>query len=111
MGYIRSMHPSPLARVVAALFLGAIVIASNGGAVSAAAPGPNFILITADDLGMRLSSYGDHTIETPNIDRIATEGTRFQNAFVTQSRPAARLVAAFLRVHIRTRTARSAWRI
>ena len=85
MGYIRSMPPSPLARVVTALLLGAIVIASNGGTVSAAAPGPNFILITADDLGMQLGSYGDHTIETPNIDRIATEGTRFQNAFVTQS--------------------------
>jgi arylsulfatase A len=38
---------------------------------------PNIIIINADDLGYGdLSSYGSQTIETPNIDRLAAEGTR-----------------------------------
>ena len=44
---------------------------------AAADPRPNFVLITGDDLGVQLSSYGDHTIETPNIDGIAAAGVRF----------------------------------
>jgi uncharacterized sulfatase len=39
---------------------------------------PNIILINADDLGYGdLSCYGSRAIETPNIDRLALEGTRF----------------------------------
>ena len=39
---------------------------------------PNIILIHADDLGWGdLSSYGQQRYRTPNIDRLATEGTRF----------------------------------
>jgi arylsulfatase A len=39
---------------------------------------PNVILIQADDLGWGdLSSYGQQRYRTPNIDRLATEGTRF----------------------------------
>jgi N-sulfoglucosamine sulfohydrolase len=46
------------------------------------APGPNVLLVTADDLGWRdLSSYGNADVETPNIDRLAAEGTRFTRAF------------------------------
>ena len=39
---------------------------------------PNIILIMADDLGYgRLGSYGQKQIRTPNLDRLAAEGTRF----------------------------------
>lgn len=39
---------------------------------------PNIVLIQADDLGWGdLSSYGQVKFRTPNIDRLATEGTRF----------------------------------
>jgi arylsulfatase A len=39
---------------------------------------PNIVLIHADDLGWGdLSSYGQQRYRTPNIDRLATEGTRF----------------------------------
>ena len=39
---------------------------------------PNIVLILADDLGWGdLSSYGQQRYRTPNIDRLATEGTRF----------------------------------
>ncbi len=45
---------------------------------------PNVILITADDLGWRdPSCFGNDDLATPNIDRLAAEGVKFTNAFVT----------------------------
>lgn len=39
---------------------------------------PNVVVVLADDLGWGdLSCYGAERIQTPNIDRIADEGTRF----------------------------------
>lgn len=39
---------------------------------------PNFVYIMADDLGWAdLGSYGQELIETPRLDRMAAEGTRF----------------------------------
>lgn len=43
---------------------------------------PNVILIFADDLGRgMLSCYGQQHFETPNIDRLANEGMRFNHAY------------------------------
>lgn len=43
---------------------------------------PNIILIYADDLGRGLlSSEGQQIIKTPNIDKLAKEGMRFENAY------------------------------
>jgi len=43
---------------------------------------PNIVLMLADDLGWhQLSSNGSLYYETPNIDRIATEGMRFTDAY------------------------------
>lgn len=42
---------------------------------------PNVILIYADDLGFGdLECYGAKNVTTPNVDRLAAEGTRFTNA-------------------------------
>jgi len=38
---------------------------------------PNILYITADDLGTRLGCYG-HDIDTPNIDRLASQGVLFE---------------------------------
>lgn len=47
---------------------------------------PNIIFIMADDHAVRaVSSYGSQIIKTPNIDRIAQDGIRFVNSFVTNS--------------------------
>jgi len=47
---------------------------------------PNIILIMADDHAKKaLSCYHQGLIETPNLDRIASEGIRFNRAFVTNS--------------------------
>ena len=43
---------------------------------------PNIVLIMADDLGKEwLSCYGAEGILTPNIDRLARDGIRFDNAY------------------------------
>ena len=47
---------------------------------------PNIIFIMSDDHAQQaISAYGDQLINTPNIDRIANEGIRFANSFVTNS--------------------------
>lgn len=43
---------------------------------------PNIIFILSDDLGWGdLGCFGQQKIKTPNIDRIASEGTRFTQAY------------------------------
>ena len=47
---------------------------------------PNIIFIMSDDHAAHaISCYGSKINETPNIDRIAEEGMRFDNAFCTNS--------------------------
>lgn len=46
---------------------------------------PNIVILFPDDMGYGdLSSYGNPTINTPNIDRLAEQGVRF-TSFVTAS--------------------------
>ena len=44
---------------------------------------PNVLWIYGEDLSPDLGCYGTPAVATPNIDRLAEEGTRFPNAFVT----------------------------
>lgn len=45
---------------------------------------PNVLLIVADDLGYHdIGCYGVKDFETPNIDRIAANGVRFTDGYVT----------------------------
>ena len=46
---------------------------------------PNILLIVGEDHGCELSCYGDPVIETPNIDRLASEGVLFEHGYVTQT--------------------------
>ncbi|MBS1272287.1 MAG: Arylsulfatase [Candidatus Marinimicrobia bacterium] len=47
---------------------------------------PNILFIMSDDHAEQaISCYRSSPIETPNIDRIANEGIRFNNSFVTNS--------------------------
>jgi N-sulfoglucosamine sulfohydrolase len=56
----------------------------TGGAITAAAR-PNILLITADDLGLQLSCYGDRVIQTPHLDELAARSVRFTTAYVSQA--------------------------
>ena len=45
---------------------------------------PNILFIMADDLGKEwLSCYGSECHQTPNLDRLATGGIRFENVYAT----------------------------
>lgn len=47
---------------------------------------PNILWITGEGVPVQaLSCYGSRLIQTPNIDRIANEGMRFENAFCTNA--------------------------
>jgi N-sulfoglucosamine sulfohydrolase len=45
----------------------------------------NAVLIVADDLGMEVGCYGNKVIQTPHIDALAKNGTRFTYGFATVS--------------------------
>lgn len=48
-------------------------------------PKPNLLFITADDLGPYLGCYGEKRFSTPNMDKLAASGVRFQTAYVGQA--------------------------
>jgi arylsulfatase A-like enzyme len=49
----------------------------------AAAERPNIVWIIVDDMSANFSCCGEKQIRTPNVDRLAEEGTRFSKAFIT----------------------------
>jgi arylsulfatase A len=56
--------------------------AKAGAARSARQRPPNFVIVLVDDLGWTdVSCFGSRYYETPNIDRLASEGMRFTNAY------------------------------
>lgn len=50
-----------------------------------AADKPNVLFIAVDDLKPMLGCYGDKVIKTPQIDRLAAQGTTFLNAHCQQA--------------------------
>ncbi|WP_325282653.1 sulfatase [Sphingomonas sp.] len=54
-------------------------------AAAKAQPRPNVLLIMVDDLKPTLRSFGDATAISPNIDRLAARGARFQQAYANQA--------------------------
>ena len=67
------------------IWLGCIALALPGKAQGDNGTSvPNIIVILADDLGYQDVGFnGCADIPTPNIDRIAREGVRFTNGYVT----------------------------
>ncbi len=56
--------------------------ATSGVDAASAADRPNVVLVLVDDLGwMDLSCQGSDYFRTPNIDKLASQGMRFTNAY------------------------------
>jgi arylsulfatase A len=73
---------SKLLGVVLAIFL----ISCSEKSATQEQSTPNFIIIFADDLGYGdLSTYGNPTIKTPNLDRMAHEGQKWTNFYAGAS--------------------------
>lgn len=84
------MYVRRLANAACLLVCVAWLASCGGGGGSAAPVEPvderlNIVLITADDLGRTLGSYGDRFARTPHIDSLAERGVLFENAYVTQA--------------------------
>lgn len=50
------------------------------GAFAASAPPPNIVWIIADDMSPDTGAYGMRGVTTPHLDRLATEGRRYERA-------------------------------
>jgi arylsulfatase A-like enzyme len=60
--------------------------ATLAAAMTHAADRPNILFIMTDDHAAHaISAYGSKVNQTPHMDRLAKKGTRFTNAFVTNS--------------------------
>ena len=42
---------------------------------------PNIVWLVAEDLGLYIPPFGDSTISTPNLSRLAEEGVRYNNVY------------------------------
>ena len=52
--------------------------------LTASAAQKNVLMICVDDLKPLLACYGEPTIKTPNMDRLAARGVLFERAFCNQ---------------------------
>ncbi len=77
-------HPSYI--VLRTSYFVLLLLLSGTLAFGQSARKPNILFIMSDDhASQAISCYGSPLIQTPNIDRIAREGIRFDQSFVTNS--------------------------
>ena len=71
-------------RPIRLILAGLILITMTSSARASAQDGPkNLVWISVEDMSSWLGCYGDSTVPTPNVDRLAEEGIRYVNAFAT----------------------------
>ena len=77
-------HSTSFQFLVPLLAIGALLLGlTSAAATPATAPRPNILWFVVEDMSANFSCYGEKTISTPNVDRLAAEGVRFSRAYVT----------------------------
>ncbi len=77
------VHESMIAMLKLSRFLTFVLVVCC--AITIRASQPNILLIVSEDNGPELGCYGDPCAKTPNLDRLASQGIRFERAFVPQA--------------------------
>ncbi len=80
MSFIETMRPQVLKLRPLISLLSLVLCCLSHGRET-----PNILLIVSEDNGPELGCYGDPYARTPNLDRLAAQGVRFENAFVPYS--------------------------
>jgi arylsulfatase A-like enzyme len=79
--------PRLLICLCAVLIMSVVHVGTSFGfpadAVQQRAARPNIVWIVVEDMSAHFGCYGETTIRTPHVDRLAAEGVLFRNAFVT----------------------------
>ncbi|MBN1345868.1 MAG: sulfatase [Phycisphaerae bacterium] len=66
--------------------ISAVMVAAVWSCAQAAAPARlNVLMIVSEDHSPNLGCYGDRVAKTPSLDRLASQGVRFDRAYVTQA--------------------------
>jgi uncharacterized sulfatase len=95
-----------IALAVVAVIVTGIMLPKNAAADAACPTRPNIVLILIDDMGWGdFSCFGNKSVETPNIDRLAAEGLRFEQFYVNSP------ICSPSRVAISTGQYPTRWRI
>lgn len=77
--------PSLRSTFLALTLLATLTALAGAAAEPQTATRPNILLICIDDLKPLLGCYGSPLVKSPNIDRLASRGVRFEHAFCNQA--------------------------
>jgi hypothetical protein len=76
-------RPLAFLALLCTLALKPTAIHAAATAAEAGAARPNIVWLVAEDMSPHFGCYGEKTIETPNVDKLAKNGLLFERAFVT----------------------------
>ena len=76
-----TLPPIPHFWGIILILLGACGDIDNVSHTSNNAKQPNILWLIAEDMSPYLASFGDSTVKTPNLDRLAAEGVRYTHVF------------------------------
>ena len=71
------LSPLPLAQWVLRVWAVSALTGAHLCAQESTPPRPNLVWISVEDMSPWIGCYGDDTVPTPNIDRLAAEGVNF----------------------------------
>ncbi|MEQ8208359.1 MAG: arylsulfatase [Lacipirellulaceae bacterium] len=93
-----TLSPRP---ILSSLSLIIALLLSGIGTAASAATRPNFIFVLSDDIAQGdLGCYGQELIQTPRLDEMAAQGTRFLQAYCGTSVCAPSRASFFTGLHI-----------